>query len=130
MTNYEKLIVEIEKAYTEGVTLSEAEKLAAMSLFIMDGLSRELMVQDLNSRTRKQGVKAIKAAVRMEAITSAEKKPTESTIDAMVDMNAIVIGEIKSSDEAEVSRDELERRYSIAKEAHIHFRGVSRGTFG
>lgn len=115
--------------YTEGVTLEDAEKLAAEFLRAQFVLSSELKKHDLSARMRKSGNKSIRAAVYQEAVSKNEKKPTEAQLSAMVEMNELVTSEQNALDKAEVERDELERLYSIAREAHVYFRGVAKGRF-
>lgn len=125
----QKLEDKIIDSYESGITLPEAEKLAAEFLAAQMTISRELSKSDLDSRMRKSGVKAIRAALYTEARSKAEKT-TEGAIAALLDVNEIVISEQNAFDEAEVSRDELERLYSICNNAHIYFRGVAKqGSF-
>lgn len=118
----------IESAYTEGVTVDEAEKLAARFLHAQLKVSEELRIADLDSRTRKSGVKAIRAALYTN-IRSGPDKVTEAAIEAQLNANDIVEAEQKSFDEAEVNRDELERLYNVYINCHIYFRGVAKGSF-
>lgn len=127
---YEILVEQIEKAYNEGITQSEAERLAAGSLLVMNDLSNKLIGTESDRRMRKQGLKAIRAAVRLEAAKSSEKKPTESMIDAMVDSNEMVAETESAYDAAEVGSQAVDRQYSIAKEAHLYFRSVAKGSLG
>lgn len=120
----------IVNAYTEGTTLEQAEKLAGEFLGAQLKVSSELAKVDLDSRMRKSGVKALKAAIYMEAATKTDKKPTEAMLSAIIDMNDIVQSEQTGLDTAEVSKAELERYYDIFVNAHIFFRGVAKGNFG
>lgn len=130
MKTYQDLVSEIEKASDEGLTTEHAERVAATALFVMNSLSEVLTSADKNARMRKQGLKAIKSAVRQEEIKRHDKKPTESQLDDVVNLDKLVQGEEASYDDAEIERDELERQYSIARESHLYFRSVSKGTFG
>lgn len=123
----DSLEVKIIAAYEQGVSLEDAEKLASEFLHGMLQVSSELKKADLNSRMRKSGNKAIRAAVYTDICAKSEKKPTESALDHLINMNDLVNKEQDALDSAEVERDELERYYNIFREAHIHFRGVSRG---
>lgn len=127
---YETLIEQIEKAYNEGVTQSEAERLAAGSLLVMNDLSCRLIVTESDRRMKKVGLKAIRAAVRLEAAKSGDKKPTESIIDAMVDTNELVSETESGYDAAEVASQAADRQYNIAKESHLYFRSVAKGSLG
>lgn len=124
-----KLEAKIVNSYEESITLEEAEKLSAEFLYAQLQVSSELKKADLSSRMRKQGVKAIRAALYTEARSKADKI-TEAAITAMLDANELVASEQIAFDTAEVDRDELERYYNIFLNAHIFFRGVARGTNG
>lgn len=134
MTNFQTLCKTLEdkikSAYTEGVTLADAEKLAGEFLYALMAVSSELKTVDLDARMRKAGTKAVRAAIYLSAAQGSEKKPTEATLAALVDTNDVVQKEQLGLDTAEVNRVELERFYEIFHNAHIHFRGVSKGSFG
>lgn len=125
----DKLEAEIVQSYTEGVTIEEAEKLAGQFLHAQMQVSAELKKFDLDSRMRKTGVKAVKAAIYMDAATKPEKKPTEAMLSAIVDQHEVVQSEQTELDKAEVERDDLDRLFSVFKEAHVHFRQLSKGKF-
>lgn len=125
----DKLEAEIVQSYTEGVTIEEAEKLAGQFLHAQMQVSTELKKFDLDSRMRKTGVKAVKAAIYMDAATKPEKKPTEAMLSAIVDQHEVVQSEQTELDKAEVERDDLDRLFSVFKEAHVHFRQLSKGKF-
>ncbi len=129
-THCQHLEAKIESIYTTGISLDEAEKLAAELLHIQFSLSEELKKVDLDARMRKSGVKAIRAAIYMEAATKTDKKPTEAALASIVDMNEIVQNEQKSLDEAEVERDHLKRLNDVFINGHIFCRGVAKGNFG
>jgi hypothetical protein len=124
-----QLETKIQKSYEEGVTLEEAEKLAGEFLYAQMQVSTELKKCDLDSRMKKSGLKAVRAAIYMEAATKTDKKPSDVMLEAIVNQNELVTGEQTSFDEAEVNRDNLERYYNIFINAHIHFRGIAKGKF-
>ena len=124
----EKLENKIIASYEEGITMPEAEKLAAEFLAAQLQVSRELAKKDLDSRMRKSGVKAIRAALYTEYRSKADKT-TEAAVAAYLDAHELVVGEQNAYDEAEVERDELERVYNVLTNAHIFYRGVARGSF-
>lgn len=131
---FEQLVKELETAiedsYTNGVTLDEAERLAGRFLHAQMQVSAELKNADLDSRMKKSGVKALRAAVYLEAnATKAERKLTEAAIAAMVDAHDIVQAESNSLDIAEATRSDLERYYDIFSNAHVHFRTIAKGRF-
>lgn len=127
---WDQLTDKIKAAYEEGVTTTEAEKLAAEFLHAQLTVSTELAKRDLDARMRKSGVKAVRSAVRTEEVKRHEKKPVESALEDAINLSPIVQAEQDALDIAEVERDELERLYDIFNNAHIFFRSVSRGTFG
>lgn len=128
-TLYAELTNDIKRAYEEGVDMPEAEKLAVKFLHAQLELSHELRVADLDARMKRTGVKAIKAAVYMEAATAGEKKPSDVMLDAKVNLDPLVQKEQDAFDTAEVDRDALQNYFNIFKEAHIFFRGVAKGRF-
>ena len=125
----DKLEQKIEEAYESGVTIPEAEKLAAGFLSANNKVSDKLKDIDLDRRMRKSGVKAIRAAIKLDELDKAEKKPTESVLEALVDSNEIVQKQQEGFDNAEVEKEWLERKFKIFHEAHLYFRGISKGRF-
>jgi hypothetical protein len=123
------LIDKIKASYEQGITTSEAEKLAGEFLHAQLLISSELAKADLDSRMRKSGLKAIRSAVRTEEVKKHDKKPTEGALEDAVNLHELVQSEQSAFDEAEVSRDSLERMYNIFREAHLHFRSISKGSF-
>ncbi len=93
-------------------------------------ISQALQSADLDARMRKSGVKAVRAAIYMEAATKNEKKPSDVMLDAIVNMDKVVQSEQDGLDGAEVGRASLERYYDIFGNGHIFFRGVAKGNFG
>ena len=124
-----ELEVQIQDSYEAGITLEEAERLAGKFLKAQMQVSRELQKADLDTRMRKSGVKAIRAAIYLEAATKGDKKPSDVMIDAIVNSNDLVSGEQTRYDEAEANLGSLERYYNIFREAHVHFRQLSKGKF-
>lgn len=125
----QQLEAKIQQSYSEGVTLEDAESLAAEFLFAQMQVSNELKKADLDSRMRKSGVKAVKAAIYTEAVSKADKKPTEGALEHLINSNELVQGEQEALDKAEVEKDDLTRYYNIFREAHIYYRGIAKGKF-
>jgi len=123
----ESLESEIIASYDEGITLADAEKLSAKFLHAQMRVSKELYQVDLDSRMRKSGVKAIRAAVYLDGATKGDKKPSDVLLQAMVDVDAIVISEQQAFDEAESKKANLERYMDIFTNAHVYYRQVSKG---
>ena len=120
---------DIQNAYEGGVTMDEAEKLAAKFLGAMMRAAARLRALDLDARMKKSGVKAVRAAIYLAEATKGEKKPSDVLIGAIVDSSKLVQDEQGGLDTAEVRRDELERYFGIFKEAHVYFRGISKGKY-
>lgn len=125
----ESLEQKIKSSYESGTTIEEAEKLAAEFLGAQMRVSTELATSDLDSRMRKSGVKAIRAAIYMDAATKDPKKPSDVMLQAIVDLNEVVQAEQAEYDKKEVNKSELERLYDIFVNAHIYFRSVAKGNF-
>jgi hypothetical protein len=121
---------QIQLSYEEGVTVVEAERLAGQFLHAQMQISSEIKKADLSARMHKSGLKAVRAAVYMEASKPVDgKKPTEAAIGALVDTHEVVQLEQDALDTAEVERDELERQYDIMINGHIFMRGIAKGNF-
>lgn len=126
---YKEIEIAIANAHKEGVTLDQAERLAAKCLSAQIMLSEQLSSTDLNARMAKSAVKAIKAGVYMNTVNGADKKPTEAMITSIIDSDESVIDEQRKLDTFENERDGLNRYYDIFREAHIYFRGIAKGRF-
>lgn len=125
----EQLKQKIQDAYESGVTISEAEKLATEFLSAQLQLAEELKNADMNARMIKTAVKAVKAAIYMHEATKTDKKPSDTFIQNIIDGNQLVQEEQDRLDKAEIELDYLQNTFNIFKEAHIHFRGISKGRF-
>lgn len=117
----------IKDCYETGVTTDEAESLATEFLYAMDKLSQSLQASDLDTRMKKSGVKAIRAAVYTEIVSKSDKKPTVDAMEHMLNMDEVVNGAQMDFDIADSERQELERCHDMFREAHIHFRGIAKG---
>lgn len=122
-----QLEAKIVSSYEQGVSLEDAERLASEFLYAQMQISGELKKLDLDSRMRKTGVKAVRAAIYLDIVQKSDKKPTEAQISAMLDSDQLVSGEQEALDTAEVERDDLKRYYDIFQNAHIHYRGIAKG---
>lgn len=133
MSNFDKLCkvleLEIQDSYVDGVTLEKAEKLAGQFLHAQMHVSAELKKADLSARMHKSGIKAVRAAFYLEVCSKSEKKPTETALEHMLAVDAVIQKEQDALDTAEVEKAELDRYYNIFREAHIHFRGIAKGKF-
>ncbi len=129
--NFKEFCTELEEkvinSYSNGVSLDEAERNAGQFLHATMVVGAELTRADLDARTRKSGVKGIRAAIYLDIVQTTDKKPTETAIDSMITVNKLVAAEQKALDSAEVRKAELERLYDIFNQAHVYFRQMSRG---
>jgi len=129
MSLYTELNEKIGQVYTEACTMAEAEQLSAGFLTAMLNLSGELKKADMDARMRKSGVKALRASAYLEIIKNNEKKPVEALISALIDTDTTVLAEQTALDEAEANEAELERMFSVYREAHLYFRSISKGQY-
>lgn len=127
--NYAKLVEKVQQTYESGVTMEEAEKLAAEFLHAQIQVADTLKVADLDARMKKSGVKAIRSAVRSEEVRKHDRKPAEGQLDDVVNLSPMVKGEQDALDEAEVNRDWLQNYLTIFANAHVFYRGVAKGSF-
>lgn len=119
----------ITRSYEEGVTMEEAEKLAAKFLDGSIQVGEAIKVADLDRRMKKAGVKAIRSAVYLEAATQGDRKPSDRLLEAVVDSDKVVSDSQESFDIAEVEINYLSNLLDIFRESHIHFRTIARGRF-
>lgn len=126
----EQLEAKIQESYEQGVTMESAERLASELLYAQLQVSGELKRADLDSRMRKSGVKAVRAAIYLDIVSKADKKPVEAQLAAMIDSDKIVIDEQQAYDIAEVEAADLKRYYDTFGAAHVHYRNISKGSFG
>lgn len=126
----EKLEDHIKDSYENGISMLQAERLAGEFLYGQLVVSTELTKLDLDSRMRKSGVKAIRAAIYLEECQKEAKKPTESMLTAIIDSNVDVIQQQNELDQIESDRDELKRLLDVYSNSHIHFRTICKGAFG
>lgn len=123
------LETDIRDAYLTTPTLEEAEKLAIKMLYTQVEVGTQLRTADLDFRMKRSGLKTIKAAVYLEECRKADKKPTESTLEALVNTSPLVTDAQHSADYAEALKNQLENTLNVAREAHIFFRGLAKGRF-
>jgi hypothetical protein len=129
LTFCESLKADITRSYEEGVTMEEAEKLAAKFLDGSIQVGEALKVADLDRRMKKAGVKTIRAAAYLEAASQGDKKPSDKLIEAVIDSDSVVAENQRLFDEAEVEVGALQSYQSVFHEAHIFYRGISKGRF-
>lgn len=129
-TEAEALRVKVQAAFQSGISMADSESLANEFLDAKMRMATEMTKLDLDARMRKQGVKAIKAAIYMEAATKDLKKPSDTLLEHLVNQNALVMCEQTAYDEAEVALAEVERIYANLHEAMILYRGIAKGGFG
>lgn len=125
----EEISKEIQSAYEEGITIPAAEMLATRLLSAMLVTTEEIKRCSLDARMKKSGSKAVRAATYLDEVAKHDKKPSDSMLENIVNSSTLVQDEQKKLDEAEVEYEYLENCMNIFREAHIHFRSISRGKF-
>lgn len=124
------LEIKIQKSYEEGTSLEEAERLAAEFLVAQIRVSEALKAASLDSSMRKSGLKAIRATVYLEAAREGDRKPSDTLLNAVVDVHEVVQTEQNELDKNTSESEALKRYYDIFTHAHVFYRGVARGNFG
>lgn len=119
----------VERAYEQGIGLDEAERLASKTLGVQLHIAEQLAIADLDARMKKNGLKAIKAAVYMEAATRGDKKPSDSFLENVVTLDTNVTSQQDIFDRADAYKQSLETYMGIFRDAHIHFRTLAKGAF-
>lgn len=119
----------IENAYEEGVTMQQAERLAAKTLSIRMLISDDIKSKDLDARMKKHGVKVTRAEAYMEELVKHEKKPAEAYLENAVNISELVNAAEKLYAESETTKDRLQTYLDVAKDAHLYFRQIAKGTF-
>lgn len=129
----DKLCTELEKdvkrSYEEGVTMEEAERLAAKCLNVQLSLARAIRTEDIDSRMKRHGIKAVRASVYMAELEKHEKKPTETFLESVVNLDKLVETAERDYAEADAGKEELQNFFGVFKDAHIYFRGIAKGKF-
>lgn len=128
-SNLEELKNVITRAYTEGVTVPEAEKYAAQTLMVRMEIAEQLKSVDLDARMKKHGVKAVRGEIYLEEIGKHEKKPNEAYLESVINLDGNVTAEELRYAKAEVESDYLHAMLGIFSDAHIYFRAVMKGTY-
>jgi len=119
----------IEHSYQEGVTMEEAERLAGRFLHAQIQMGEQVRLADLDCRMKKQGLKAVKAAIYLAEVQAADKKPSDVLLQAKVDVNELVAAEQTSFDKAECLLHEMQNLLGVYNQAHVHFRSIAKGAF-
>lgn len=119
----------VTDAYESGVTMEEAERLAAMCLSAQLDIAKALSAADLDSRMKKNGLKATKANAYMREINAHDKKPAEGFLDQAVALDPLVNTTVDLFERADARKEELTLYFGIFKDAHIYFRGISKGNY-
>lgn len=119
----------IERAYAEGVTMQEAERLAAKTLSVRMMLADSIQVADLDARMRRHGVKAVRASAYMEELSKHEKKPAEGFLENAVNLNPDVAQEEREYATVDTEKDRFFTYLGIMADAHIFFRNVAKGSY-
>lgn len=110
-------------------TIEEAEELAMELCAIEFRLVTEITPLHMDMLQRKNGVKHLRAAIRLEHMSKAGdgKKPTEGHLEALLDSDKLIIDEQKASDEAICEYAEAERLLNAVQNAQIPMRKKAGG---
>lgn len=119
----------IESAYEQGVTVPEAEKLAARTLTVRLELADEIKVTSLDAKMKRHGVKATRANAYMDEMAKHDKKPAEAFLENAVNLSEAVANEEMAHAEAEAEFQKLIAYLDVFKDAHLYFRNIAKGTF-
>jgi hypothetical protein len=101
-----------------------AKKTAAEFLSAQMKISEAVHAADFDARKAKIKLKAVKARVYMEAVSGADKKPTEAMLVAIVDSNQEVVDAQIEFDGFEVDCDLLGHYLHTMQESHVYFRSL------
>jgi SHS2 domain-containing protein len=129
---YDELRAEIKRVSAEGVSIEDAERLAAKfldALLELGGFDGRIRHADLDVRMKKNGYKTLRAKVYLQTVQGQEKKPTESAIEAAIATNTEVSKQQDLYEKAETDAEALHRIYDVFRDCHIYFRGVAKGNF-
>lgn len=127
---FDQLKAEVAKIYLEGITMGEAEKLAAKFLHAQMQVSELIQGRDLDTRLKKSGVETIESQVLLEETRKHEKKPSESILNATAATDLTVNAAKDSYYRAVTETEGLKRLYDMLHEAHIYCRGIAKGMNG
>ena len=130
MNHWSDLKEQLQRSFESGVSMEDAERWAARCLSAQLDISQELMSADLGARMRKNEYKTMRAKVYLDAVQSADKKPTEAALEAIIATSAEVAATQNAFEEEENASEALERLYDILRDAHIYYRGIAKGAFG
>lgn len=125
----EELENDIKKAYEESVTIEDAEKLAAKFLTAQLQISDVLRKAELDARMKKVGLKTSKANVYLSEVQKADKKPSDTLLEQIVNTNPVAMTAQNELDEAELEAEQLQTYLRVFNEAHIYFRKLMGGKF-
>lgn len=126
---YDELKEAIKKATDEGVSIPDAERLAAKTLTARIELSEEIKTQAIDAKMKRLGVKAVQAETYKKATEGVEKKPTEAALIHTINLNPEVIQEEINHAEAEAELEYKQSLLEIFKDAHLYFRSIMKGSF-
>lgn len=125
----EELKQSIASASNEGVSIPEAEKLAAKTLTARLALADEIKTLSIDARMRKNVVKVVRSNLYLDLVSKAEKKPTETHLESVLNIDNEVRAEEAAYINAESELQRLETYSDVFKDSHIFFRTVAKGSF-
>lgn len=119
----------VTEAYEQGTTIEEAEKIAARCLGAQLDIAKALSTADLDSRMKKNGMKASKAKAYSVEMNKYDKKPSDSVLENAVALDPLANQSVDAYEKADAKREELTLYFGIFKDAHIYFRGIAKGSY-
>ena len=89
-------------------------------------IAAELAVVDLDSRMKKNGLKAKRATTYMSVVASADKKPSDTLLENHCNLDPGVQLSMNEYEEADAKRESLKLYFGIFHEAHLYFRTIAK----
>lgn len=129
---YQELRADLKLVSDEGVSLEDAERLAAKfadALLELGGMDGHIQRAVLDAKLKKGSYKTFRAKVYLDTVNASEKKPTETMIESIILTNADVSKAEDAYHKAEEYAESLKRTYDVFRDVHIYFRGVAKGAF-
>jgi hypothetical protein len=126
---FDDLKESVTAAYNCGTTMEEAEKLAGRCLGAQLDIAKALSSTDLDTRMKKNGMKAAKAQAYMTEVGKYDKKPSDTLIENAVALDSMANKAVDLYETADAKKEELTLYFGIFKDAHIYFRTIAKGTF-
>lgn len=127
LSQFEELRTDVLRAYEQGVSMEEAERLAAKFLSAQMDVAEKIRTTDLDARMKKNGYKTLRAKVYIDTVQASDKKPTEASLDATIATDPDVAKAQDAYERADVDSETLQRYFDIFRDCHIFYRSVLKG---